>query len=58
MLNVFSRPQSALAAMPAIAATAAQSSSDETLVNRIAAGDKLAMQTLFARLSIGFQIWL
>jgi RNA polymerase sigma-70 factor, ECF subfamily len=58
MLNVFSRPQSAVAAMPAIAAKAAQSSSDETLVNRIAAGDKLAMQTLFARHRTPVYRWL
>jgi len=49
MLNVISRPQSAAAAVPAIAATAQDASSDATLVSRIAAGDKLAMQALFAR---------
>jgi RNA polymerase sigma-70 factor (ECF subfamily) len=48
MLDVFSRPKSAVAAVPAGAATA-DASSDATLVNRIAAGDKLAMQALFAR---------
>jgi hypothetical protein len=35
--------------VPAIAATAGECSSDEILVERIAAGDKLAMQVLFAR---------
>jgi hypothetical protein len=49
MLNVFSRPQSAVAAVSAGAATAQDASSDATLVSRIAAGDKLAMQALFAR---------
>jgi RNA polymerase sigma-70 factor, ECF subfamily len=49
LLNVFSRPKSAVALMRANAAPAAQSSSDETLVERIAAGDKLAMQALFVR---------
>jgi RNA polymerase sigma-70 factor (ECF subfamily) len=49
MLNVFSRSQSAVAAVSAGAATAQNASSDATLVNRIAAGDKLAMQALFAR---------
>jgi RNA polymerase sigma-70 factor (ECF subfamily) len=48
MLNVFSRPKSAVAAVPAVAATAGETSSDAILVNRIAAGDKLAMQALFA----------
>jgi RNA polymerase sigma-70 factor (ECF subfamily) len=58
MLNVFSRPQSAVAAVAAIAATAAQSSSDEALVNRIAAGDRLAMQVLFARHRMPVYRWL
>ena len=58
MLNVFSRPQSAVAAAPAIAATAEQCSSDETLVNRIAAGDKLAMQVLFVRHRTPVYRWL
>jgi RNA polymerase sigma-70 factor, ECF subfamily len=47
-VNVFSRSQSA-AAVDAIAAMARETSSDENLLNRIGAGDKLAMQTLFAR---------
>src|SRR5262249_8359656 len=50
MLNVSIRPQSAVvAAVSAIAATAGETSSDEILVDRIAAGNKLAMQALFAR---------
>ena len=57
MLNVFSRPQSAVAAVPAIAATAI-TSSDAILVERIAAGDKLAMQALFARHRTPVYRWL
>jgi RNA polymerase sigma-70 factor, ECF subfamily len=49
MLNAFRRPKSAVAAVPAVAVTAHEASSDATLINRIAAGDKLAMQALFAR---------
>ena len=50
MLNVSIRPQpAAVAAVSALAATAGETSSDETLVERIAAGNKLAMQALFAR---------
>ena len=44
--------------MPAIAATAGEYSSDEILVERIAAGDKLAMQVLFARHSTNIYRWL
>ena len=40
-VNVFSRS--------AAGALAGETSSDVKLINRIAAGDKLAMQTLFAR---------
>ena len=40
------RPGSAAAAVPAIAAMAGEYSSDKILVERIAAGDKLAMQAL------------
>jgi RNA polymerase sigma-70 factor, ECF subfamily len=47
-VNVFSRFQSG-AAVVVIAAMARETSSDVKLINRIAAGDKLAMQTLFAR---------
>ena len=50
MLNVSIRPHpAAVAAVSALAATAGETSSDETLVERIAAGNKLAMQALFAR---------
>ena len=52
------RPRSAVAAAPAIAATAGEYSSDEMLVTRIAAGDKLAMQTLFARHRTPVYRWL
>jgi hypothetical protein len=49
MLNVCIRPPPAVAGVPAIAAPAGETSSDEILVERIAAGNKLAMQALFAR---------
>src|SRR3954470_25084988 len=52
------RPRSAVAAAPAIAATAGEYSSDEMLVERIAAGDKLAMQVLFARHRTSVYRWL
>jgi RNA polymerase sigma-70 factor, ECF subfamily len=58
MLNVFRRPQSAAATVPATAATAGEASTDIHLVNRIAAGDKLAMQALFARHRTGTYRWL
>ena len=58
MLNVFGRPQSAVAAVPAVAATGRDASSDVILVNRIAAGDKLAMQALFARHRTPLYRWL
>ena len=58
MFNAFMRPQSAVAAVPTIAATAGPSSSDEALVNRIAAGDRLAMQVLFARHRTPVYRWL
>ena len=48
MLQTFNRSRST-AAVPANAATSVENSSDEILVERIAAGDKLAMQVLFAR---------
>jgi RNA polymerase sigma-70 factor (ECF subfamily) len=51
------RPGSAVAAVSAIAATAGYSS-DEILVERIAAGDKLAMQVLFARHRTNVYRWL
>src|SRR6476619_8464029 len=46
------------AASPAIVATAGEYSSDEILVERIAAGDKLAMQVLFARHRTNIYRWL
>ena len=50
MLNVSIRPQpAAVAAVSALAATAGKTSSDEILVEQIAAGSKPAMQALFAR---------
>src|SRR5262249_61329790 len=50
MLNVSVRLQpAAVAAVPALAATAGKTSSDEILVEQIAAGSKPAMQALFAR---------
>ena len=50
MLNVSIRPQlAAVAAVSALAATAGGTSSDEILVEQIAAGSKPAMQALFAR---------
>src|SRR5262245_46204649 len=56
MLKVLNRPCSA-AALSAPGA-AAVTSSDETLVDRIARGDKLAMQTLFARHRTPVYRWL
>jgi RNA polymerase sigma-70 factor, ECF subfamily len=58
MHNMFIRPKSAVAAVPARAATGADNSSDEMLVNRIAAGDKLAMQALFARHRTAVYRWI
>ena len=58
MHQSYVRPGSAAAAVPAIAATAGQYSSDEMLVERIAAGDKLAMQVLFARHRTSVYRWL
>jgi RNA polymerase sigma-70 factor, ECF subfamily len=50
MLNMSVRPQpAAAAAVSALAATAGKTSSDESLVEQIAAGNKPAMQVLFAR---------
>ena len=57
MHQSYVRPGSAAAAVPAIAATAGYSS-DEMLVERIAAGDKLAMQVLFARHRTSVYRWL
>src|SRR3954453_12007978 len=58
MHQSYVRPGSAAAAVPAIAATAGEYSSDEILVERIAAGDKLAMQVLFARHRTNVYRWL
>jgi RNA polymerase sigma-70 factor, ECF subfamily len=58
MLNVLNRPKSAAASVPVSAATAVETSSDVILVNRIAAGDKLAMQALFARHRTSIYRWL
>jgi RNA polymerase sigma-70 factor (ECF subfamily) len=58
MLHSSFRPLAAVAAAPAIAATAGEYSSDEMLVERIAAGDKLAMQVLFARHRTSVYRWL
>jgi RNA polymerase sigma-70 factor, ECF subfamily len=44
--------------VPAVVATAGEVSSDEMLVERIAAGDKLAMQVLFARYRTPVYRWL
>ena len=49
MIDALNGPKSAAAAVSAIAAGAEETSSDVILVNRIAAGDKLAMHALFAR---------
>jgi RNA polymerase sigma-70 factor, ECF subfamily len=57
MHQSYVRPGAA-AAVPAIAATAGEYSSDEMLVERIAAGDKLAMQVLFARHRTNIYRWL
>src|SRR3954468_19120855 len=58
MPQTFIRSGSAAAAVPANAATTAEYSSDEMLVTRIAAGDKLAMQVLFARHRASVYRWL
>ena len=58
MHQSYIRPGAAAAAVPAIAATAGEYSSDEILVQRIAAGDKLAMQVLFARHRTNIYRWL
>jgi RNA polymerase sigma-70 factor, ECF subfamily len=58
MLQTFMRSGLAAAAVPATAATAGNYSSDEMLVERIAAGDKVAMQVLFARHRTAIYRWL
>jgi RNA polymerase sigma-70 factor (ECF subfamily) len=57
MLNTYIRPRAAVAAVPSLAA-AAQTSADELLVERIASGDRLAMQALFARHRTSVYRWL
>ena len=58
MLQTFMRSGLAAAAVPATAATAGNYSSDEMLVERIAAGDKVAMQVLFTRHRTAIYRWL
>jgi RNA polymerase sigma-70 factor, ECF subfamily len=58
MFNMFSRPQAAVATVPAVAVTAGETSSDTILIERVAAGDKLAMQALFARHRTSIYRWL
>src|SRR3954462_11019568 len=58
MLHSSIRPRAAVAAASALAATAGEYSSDEMLVERIAAGDKLAMQVLFPRHRTNVYRWL
>jgi RNA polymerase sigma-70 factor, ECF subfamily len=58
MIDVCIRSQPTVAGVPAIAATAAETSSDEVLVERIASGNKLAMQALFARHRTSVYRWL
>ena len=58
MFNVFSRPKSAVVTVPAVEATAGETSSDTILIERIAGGDKLAMQALFARHRMSIYRWL
>ena len=57
MLNTYIRPRAPVAAVPPLAA-AAQTSADELLVERIASGDRLAMQALFARHRTSVYRWL
>src|SRR5262249_7255177 len=52
MIDALNRPKSAAAA------GAGETSSDVILINRIAAGDKLAMQALFARHRTSIYRWL
>jgi RNA polymerase sigma-70 factor, ECF subfamily len=58
MIDALNGPESATAAVSAIAAEAGETSSDAILVNRIAAGDKLAMHALFARYRTSIYRWL
>ena len=58
MLNVLSRPHAAVATVPAAAGMAGETSSDTILIERIAGGDKHAMQALFARHRMSIYRWL
>ena len=58
MFQMSIRPAWAVAAAPAIAAAAGEHSTDEILAERIATGDKLAMQVLFARHRTNVYRWL
>jgi RNA polymerase sigma-70 factor, ECF subfamily len=59
MLNLSVRPRpAAVAAVPALAATAGGTSSDEILVEQIATGSKPAMHALFARHRTHVYRWL
>lgn len=57
MINGIVRRSAAITVSAAVA-TAGEASSDEMLVERIAAGDKLAMQVLFARHRTNVYRWL
>jgi RNA polymerase sigma-70 factor (ECF subfamily) len=56
MIIAFTRPGPATAASPP--AVARETSSDETLIGRIASGDQLAMRLLFARHGLPLYRWL
>src|SRR6266516_3196723 len=56
MTAAFTRAGSAAASPPYAAAS--ETSSDETLIGRIAGGDQLAMRTLFARHRVPLYRWL
>jgi RNA polymerase sigma-70 factor, ECF subfamily len=58
MIDALNGPKTAAAAVSAIAAGPGETSSDVILVNRIAAGDKLATQALFARHRTSIYRWL
>jgi RNA polymerase sigma-70 factor (ECF subfamily) len=59
MLSAFIRPRSAVTAVAGVAAAMErENSSDTILVERIATGDKLAMQALFARHRMPVYRWL
>jgi RNA polymerase sigma-70 factor, ECF subfamily len=58
MLRTLNGPHQANVAMPAMGPPAGETSSDAFLISRIAAGDKLAMQALFARHRTSVYRWL